>query len=126
MSRRVRFKKSVVDSLLTYSKSAHPMEGILLLRGKTAKEEILVNEVMIPPFAVHGEGFSSFPLYSLPLDTSIMGVAHSHPSGALKPSSEDIYHGYGRLMVIVGYPYESEEDIGVFDKDGNRSVFEVV
>ncbi len=126
MARRIRFRRSVVDSLLTYSRSAHPREGILLLRGEVKKDEILVKEVIIPPFAIHGEGFASFPLSSLPLDMSVMGVAHSHPSGVVRPSREDLYHGYGRLTVIVGYPYDSENDIGVFHKDGARATFDVV
>ena len=126
MTRKVQFKNKVVDSLLTYFDSSHPREGILLLRGKVGKDVIIVTDVMIPPLAIHGEGFSSFPLHTLPLDSSILGVAHSHPSGVLRPSAEDISESYGRLMVIVSYPYESDEDIGLFDSEGKILSFEII
>lgn len=112
--------------MLTYSKSAYPEEGILLLRGKVKENEITITELVIPPLATHAEAFSSFPLIMLPADASILGVAHSHPSGALRPSTQDITYMYGRLMLIVGYPFESERDIAVFDKEGNLAVYEVI
>ena len=62
----------------------------------------------------------------LPLDTSILGIAHSHPNGVLRPSLEDLNHYYGRLMIIVGPPYESEKDVALFDREGNRAVYYVV
>jgi proteasome lid subunit RPN8/RPN11 len=122
----VLIKRDVIDGLLDYCSDFHPREGILLLRGKAHKDEIEVNALMIPPMPVHSETYSSFPLYMLPLDTSILGIAHSHPNGVVKPSMEDLNHFYGRMMVIVGYPYESEADVAVFDREGNRAVYYVV
>jgi proteasome lid subunit RPN8/RPN11 len=117
----VEIKQSVIDSILSYAKMAHPNEGILLLRGRTSKDRIVIEEVVIPPFATHGKGFESFPLFMLPIDFSIVGVAHSHPIGVLNPSTYDLNQFYGRVMVIIVYPYESERDIAVFDREG-RSV----
>ena len=125
MGRFVEFKQSVIDSILSYAKIAHPNEGILLLRGKTSKDRIVIEEVVIPPFATHGQGFSSFPLSALPIDFSIVGVAHSHPTGALKPSIPDLNQFYGRVMVIIGYPYESESDVAVFDRDGRPVQYKI-
>ncbi|MEM3708187.1 MAG: Mov34/MPN/PAD-1 family protein [Nitrososphaerales archaeon] len=122
MLRKITFKSSVIDSLLSYAKAFYPNEGILLLRGKMSKDEILVKEIVIPPLAIHGMGFSSFPFHTLPIDLSIVGVAHSHPSGVLKPSLEDLNNFYGRIMVIIAYPYKSENDIAVFDREGNDKV----
>lgn len=119
MVRKVTLKASVINSLLSYARNSHPNEGILLLRGKVSKDEIMVKEVVIPPFATHGEGFSSFPLHTLPLDLSIVGTAHSHPSGVLKLSLEDLTNFYSRMMVVMAYPYNSEKDIAIFDSEGN-------
>ncbi len=116
--RSILINRSVIDSVLTYAKIFHPKEGILLLRGINKKDEISVNEVVIPPFSVHGYGFSNFPLHMLPLDLSIMGTAHSHPSGILSPSLEDLNHFYSRIMVITAYPYGSEKQLAVYDRDG--------
>jgi proteasome lid subunit RPN8/RPN11 len=122
---RVVFDSSVVDSLLSYSKMAHPDEGILLLRGRTKKGVVEVSGVVVPPAAVHSRSYSSFSWWMLPVDMSYLGVAHSHPSGNAVPSHQDLLHATGRIMVIMGYPYSGESCIGVFDHDGRRVPFEV-
>ena len=128
MIRLVRFQKSVADSILSYSIDSYPREAILLLRGKVTeqRDEILINEILIPPLSTHGRGFSSFPGIMLPMDLSVMGVSHSHPSGSLQPSIPDLNHFYGRIMVIAAYPFESYSDIGVFNTQGQRILHEIV
>ena len=122
----IRFEQSVADSVLSSALSAYPNEAILLLRGKVEKEMILVNDVLIPPLATHGRGFSDFRGIMLPMDLRLVGVAHSHPSGVLRPSTHDLNHFYGRIMVITAYPYQSYSDIGVFNSHGDRLPHEVV
>jgi proteasome lid subunit RPN8/RPN11 len=122
----VRFEKSVADSILSYSLDAYPREGILLLRGKAGKEGILITDVLIPPLATHGRGFSGFSGIMLPMDFSVIGVSHSHPSGALRPSLHDLNHFYGKIMVIAAYPFGSYADIGVFNSRGERLYHEIV
>jgi proteasome lid subunit RPN8/RPN11 len=122
----VRFEKSVADSILTYALDSYPREAILLLRGKAENNEVLINDVVIPPLATHGKGFSSFPHMMLPMDLSVMGVSHSHPSGSLYPSTHDLNHFYGRIMVITAYPFQSYSDIGVFNSHGDRLLHEVI
>jgi len=122
----IRFEQSVADSVLSSALSAYPNEAILLLRGKVEKEMILVNDVLIPPLATHGRGFSDFRGIMLPMDLRLVGVAHSHPSGVLRPSTHDLNHFYGRIMVITAYPYQSYSDIGVFNSHGERLPHEIV
>ena len=117
--KQVLISRSVIDSILTYAKIQYPREGILILRGKMNKKEIHISEVVVPPLATHGYGFSNFSPYMLPIDLSIMGTAHSHPSGVLHPSMGDLNHFYGRIMIITAYPYDSEVQIAVIDKQGN-------
>ena len=124
--KRILIKRSVIDSLLSYAKACHPKEGILLLRGKVKRDLIEVNEVEIPPLSVRGKGFSTFPTYMLPIDFSIIGTAHSHPSGVLSPSTVDLNNFYGRIMIIVAYPYRSERDIIVVDGRGKKLNYEVI
>ena len=121
----VEIRQSVIDSILSYAKMVHPNEGVLLLRGRTSKDRIVIEEVVIPPFATHGKGFASFPLFALPIDFSIVGVAHSHPIGVLEPSIHDLNQFYGRVMVIIAYPYESERDVAVFDREGRSVSYEI-
>jgi proteasome lid subunit RPN8/RPN11 len=104
----------------------YPQESILLLRGKVEKHKIIVNDTYIPPLATHGNTFSTFPLHMLPIDFSIMGIAHSHPSGVLHPSLTDLNKFYGRIMLITAYPYRSENDIAIFDRKGKKIKFNVL
>jgi proteasome lid subunit RPN8/RPN11 len=104
----------------------HPREAILLLKGKVDKHRIMVNDAQIPPLATHGNTFSTFPLHMLPIDFSIVGVAHSHPSGALRPSVTDLNKFYGRIMVITAYPYRSEKNLAIFDREGKPLKYEVI
>ncbi len=124
--KKILIKRSVIESLLSYAKICHPKEGILLLRGKVGKDLIEVNEVEIPPLSVHGKGFSTFPTHMLPIDFSIIGVAHSHPSGIPLPSTADLNNFYGKIMIIVAYPYGSERDIIVVNGRGERLNYEVI
>jgi len=126
MTRTVRFEKTVADSILSYSIHAYPKEGILLLRGKFDKDELLITDVLIPPLATHGRGFSGFSSFMLPMDLSVVGISHSHPSGILKPSIRDLNHFYGKIMVIAAYPFQTYDQIGVFNSNGDRLPHEVI
>ena len=126
MKRLVRIDQTVIESILEYAKACHPKEGILLLKGRINKHLIMAEEVEIPPIAVHGRDFSNFPLHMLPIDFSVVGTAHSHPSGVLKPSIVDLNNFYGRIMIVTAYPYNSEQNISVFDREGNPVKYEIV
>jgi proteasome lid subunit RPN8/RPN11 len=126
MIKVVRLEESVANSILTSALDVYPNEAILLLRGALRKDEIIIKDVLIPPLATHGRGFSGFPRFMLPMDLSIVGVSHSHPSGTLRPSIHDLNHFYGRIMVIAAYPFQSYSDIGAFNSNGDRLPHEVV
>ncbi|MEM2850044.1 MAG: Mov34/MPN/PAD-1 family protein [Candidatus Bathyarchaeia archaeon] len=123
---KVKMLREAFDSILTYALTLHPREAILLLRGKVEKESITIREVLIPPLASHGRGFSIIPLAYLPIDFSIVGTVHSHPSGVLNPSVEDLNNTYGWIMMIVAHPYRGLEDVAVYSKDGSRLQLTIV
>ena len=118
MGKEIFVERTVVDSILSYAQMFHPRESILLLKGKIEKKKIVVNDLQIPPLATHGSTFSGFPLNRLPIDFSVIGVAHSHPSGALCPSVTDLNKFYGRIMLITAHPYQSEKNIIILDRQG--------
>jgi proteasome lid subunit RPN8/RPN11 len=126
LDKEVDIQRSVVESILSYAQMFHPKESILLLKGKVNKHRILITDVQIPPLATHGSSFSTFPLSRLPLDFSIVGVAHSHPSGALRPSITDLNKFYGRIMLITAYPYKSINNIIILDRKGKLVKFTVI
>jgi proteasome lid subunit RPN8/RPN11 len=121
----VILRKEVLDSVLTYSRMFHPKEGILLLRGKKRKGVVEVENVVIPPNAIHGGAFSGFGWGMIPIDMSYVGVAHSHPSGYAIPSHEDLLNVSGSIMVIAGYPYADESCLKIYDIHGNPLHYEV-
>ena len=126
MDKEIFVERAVVDSILSYAQMFHPRESILLLKGKIDKKKIVINDVQIPPLATHGNRFSSFPLSRLPIDFSVIGVAHSHPSGALRPSIADLNQFYGRIMLITAYPYQSEKNMIILDREGKPLKYVVV
>ena len=126
MDKEVFVERAVVDSILSYAQMCHPKESILLLNGKVNKNRLTITDVQIPPLATHGSTFSGFPLSRLPIDFSVIGVAHSHPSGALRPSVTDLNRFYGRIMLITAYPYQSEQNIIILDRQGNPQKYTVV
>lgn len=117
---KVRISREALDSILTHALSIHPREAVLLLRGEAKKEYITVREVLIPPLATYGRGFSIIPLVYLPIDFSIVGTVHSHPSGDLKPSIEDLNNIYGLILMIVAHPYRGLENVAIYSKSGDR------
>jgi proteasome lid subunit RPN8/RPN11 len=117
--RHVVMARRVADGIITYAKSWHPHEGILILQGKIKKEEIILEGLIIPPFSLHGPYYSGFSGYELPFDLSYIGTAHSHPGGSNKPSREDLNNYYGLVSIIISYPYE-DNTIGAFDRNGKN------
>tara|TARA_Y100000780_G_C13681135_1_gene416089 strand:+ start:1706 stop:2026 length:321 start_codon:yes stop_codon:yes gene_type:complete len=100
----------------------HPNEAILILRGNNKKDTIIVDNVMIPPMAEGGPYYAGFPLDMLPGDMSILGTAHSHPSGSAEPSLTDMNHFSGIIGIIVRYPYE-DNDLFTYNLDGEKLEF---
>ena len=117
--RTVTIKKEVRDSILSYCKMNHPNEGILILRGKSKKGNVVVDDLVIPPFSHSGPTFAGFPHSFLPFDPSYVGTVHSHPVGSANPSVTDLHNFFGFVSIIVKSPYE-DNDLFAYDRDGNN------
>ena len=120
MQRGVLVLRSVIDGIISYSKSLHPNEAILILQGKTTRHQVTIEGLIIPPFASTGPYYSGFSNYHLPFDNSYVGTAHSHPGGSNRPSLEDLNRGfYGAVSIIIAHPYD-DRTIAAYDRDGNK------
>ena len=119
VKRKIILNREIIDSIITYAKSWHPNEGILILQGKKEKNVIKITGLIIPPFSSHGPYYSGFPVYELPFDLSYIGTIHSHPSGSNRPSLEDLNHFFGLVSLIICYPYDVR-NIGAFDRNGTK------
>jgi proteasome lid subunit RPN8/RPN11 len=114
----VSIPRDLLDTILAGAKQLYPRESFLLLRGKKHKDVVTISDLLIAPFAVHGRGFASYSSHMLPMDFSIVGSVHSHPSGNVLPSSVDLNHVFGRVLMIVGYPFTDERCVAVYSSDG--------
>ncbi|HKZ61418.1 MAG TPA: Mov34/MPN/PAD-1 family protein [Nitrososphaera sp.] len=126
VQRHVVISRNVANGIISYSKVLHPNEAILILRGKTTREQVVIEGLVIPPFASSGPYYSGFSDFHLPFDSSYIGTAHSHPSGSNRPSLEDLNRGfYGAVSIIISYPYE-DKTIAAYDKEGSRLEIKVI
>lgn len=121
----IHISQDLLQTIFEGAKSLYPRETILMLRGEKKKNLIVVTELIVPPLANYGRGFANVRLHMLPMDFSIVGTAHSHPSGNLTPSDTDLNHFFGPILMIVGFPFTSERDVVVYDRNGERLALQV-
>src|SRR5919109_1652417 len=120
IQRQVVISRSATDGIISYSKAFHPNEAILILQGKTTRDQVIVEGLVIPPFASSGPYYSGFSNFHLPFDNSYVGSAHSHPSGSNRPSLEDLNRGfYGAVSIIIAHPYD-DRTMAAYDINGNK------
>ena len=106
LAMKVAVPGELLDSVLSFAKMQHPREAILLLRGRVSKDMITLEEHLFPPFASSGRGFAQFRPHMLPIDFSIVGTLHSHPSGSPRASP-------------------TRDRVAVYDKRGERVPLEI-
>jgi len=116
----VSMNREVLHTIFISAKQLYPKETILVLRGKKKKDTIYITDLLIPPLATYGYGFANLPFHMLPMDFSIMGLVHSHPSENKTASNVDSNNFYGRIMMIAGFPYETEQDIVAYNCYGEK------
>ena len=111
--------------MLEFAIHKHPFEIIILLRGKVEEDIIFIEEFILPPFGSSGKKFAEFKPQMLPIDFSIVGTAHSHPSGSRNPSITDLNNFYSRVMVITSFPY-TRDRVTVYNSKGKKIDLEII
>ncbi|MEM3094194.1 MAG: Mov34/MPN/PAD-1 family protein [Nitrososphaera sp.] len=125
VQRHVIITRQAADGIITWSKTHHPNEAILILQGRNTRDAVIVDGLVIPPFAQSGPFFSGFSVHDLPYTIPNVGTAHSHPGGSNRPSLEDLNHFSGYVSIIISHPYE-DENIGAYDRSGNSLEIKIV
>lgn len=113
----IRIDREVFMGMKALAEDNHPNEIVVLLRGNRSGDVFHITEYLIPPLGFGSRRSTGFPAHMLPIDFSILGTAHSHPSGNLRPSTGDMHNFYGRLMMILGPPY-SMDNVAAYTKQG--------
>jgi proteasome lid subunit RPN8/RPN11 len=123
---KVVVNEELLQAILEGARRLCPKETVLFLRGRKVKNLIEITDLLIPPLANYGKGFADIPLHMLPTDFSIVGSAHSHPSGNLMPSPTDLNHFFGMMLMIAGFPFTNEENVAVYNRNGEKLTLQVM
>jgi proteasome lid subunit RPN8/RPN11 len=121
----ISISQELLQTIFEGAKSLYPKETILMLRGEKKKDIIVITELLVPPLASYGRGFANIRLHMLPMDFSIVGTAHSHPSGNVNPSHADLNHFFGPILMIVGFPFTDEKNVAVYNRNGEKLALQV-
>ena len=121
----VSISQELFQAIFEGARRLYPREAILLLRGEKKKNLIQVSELVVPPLATYGRSFANIPLHMLPMDFSIVGTVHSHPSGNLTPSTTDFNHFFGNILIIVGFPFADERNVAVYNRNGEKLTLQI-
>src|ERR1700690_4573826 len=121
----VQIPKDIMETIYAGAQQLYPRESFLLLRGKKSKGIIKITDLVLAPFAVHGEGNVHFNPYLFSGDYSLVGTVHSHPSGNISPSHVDMNYFFGRILMIVGPPFEGKNCIAAYDSNADKLPVEI-
>ena len=119
-------KRKCLDLILECAKSNYPNEFGGLLRVDTASKDI-ISEIVILPGTISGDSHAIFQLHMLPIDFTIVGTVHSHPSYSFHPSSADLhlFQKHGKVHIIVAYPF-AQSSGQAYDHYGNKITMTVI
>ena len=115
-----KIKEKCLDLILECAKSNYPNEfGGLLSIDMNTKDTI--TELVILPGTIMGESHALFKLHLKPVDFSIVGTVHSHPSYSANPSGADfrLFRKHGRIHIIAALPF-SRKSWKAYDSLGNE------
>ncbi len=113
-----KIKRDCLDLILECAKSNYPNEFGGLLRVDNSSKHTII-EVIILPGTISGDSHAIFKLHMLPIDFSIVGTVHSHPSPSAQPSKADLalFNDYGKIHIITAKPF-NENSWKTYDHSG--------
>ncbi len=115
-------RQSVLDLARAAAASSHPQEfgAMMRLKGDT------ITELVLLPI-VQGDAHTILYTHRLPVDRTIRGTLHSHPSPHPYPSDADFefFESQGVIHVILGSPY-GPDDWRAYGHDGQPVSLRVV
>ncbi len=113
----------VLKMISESAKDAHPNEFAAGLR----EIDGVLSELILVPGTISGPMNAILRLTNLPVDYSIVGVVHTHPSRNPSPSKEDLimFGRYGRIHIIMAYPYDLDS-WQAYDSTGEKVDLEII
>jgi proteasome lid subunit RPN8/RPN11 len=116
-------RRELIDLMCQIASESHPNEFV----GVLIEQDGIIGELNLLPGTTSGETSANLLYDMMPLDPHVAGSAHSHPSGAIRPSDADLrfFPRVGRFHFIIGFPY-SYDDWHCFQADGTPVSMEVI
>ena len=102
--RRVRgIQRSVLELMCEMGKESHPNEYGAALRAEGG----VITELVFVPGMIGGDSHTMMNTWHLPIDSTIVGTVHSHPTPNATPSDADrqFFSHFGSVHIIIGAPY---------------------
>ena len=121
-----KIRRSCLNLIFECAKSNFPNEFGGLLRVDTELKDV-ISELVVLPGTISGDSHAIFKLHMLPIDFTIVGTVHSHPSFSPNPSDADLqlFRKHGKIHIIVANPY-SESSWRAYDHKGNNVEMNVI
>lgn len=96
-------RRKTLAMIMEASKDTYPNEFGAFLKA----ERNIIYEIALLPGTIQGNRHTIFQAWSKPIDFTLVGSVHSHPSGNINPSDQDktMFSNSGDIHIIVGYPY---------------------
>ena len=118
----VTITRHVADSIITWAKTHHPNEAILVLQGKSTREQIEVDGVVIPPFSEMAH-FTLAWIHDLPYTIPTL-VQHTLIRRFKQSSLEDLHY-----FTVCIHHYQSPlwgQYHSAYDRNGNSLELKIV
>lgn len=116
-------ERGALRLIMAASREQHPREFGATLRA----EKGVITEIVLTPGTIAGDRHTFINYHMLPIDPSVVGTVHSHPSPNPEPSDADkrVFSAFGHTHIIIAHPY-SEESWVAYDVHGDPIELEVV
>jgi proteasome lid subunit RPN8/RPN11 len=122
-----KITRKCLSLIFESSKSNYPQEFGALLRVDRVDKNTII-EVILLPGTISGDSHAIFHLHMLPVDYSVVGTVHSHPSSIARPSDADLdlFSHFGRIHIIVGVSPFGDVIWKAYDYMGHMVSMEVI
>lgn len=122
-----KITRKCLELIFESSKSNYPQEFGALLRVDRVDKNMII-EVVLLPGTISGDSHAIFHLHMLPIDYSIVGTVHSHPSSIARPSDADLdlFSHFGKIHIIVGVSAYGNVSWQAYDYAGRGVVIEII
>ena len=121
-----KIKRKCLEMIFESAKSTFPKEFGALLRVDSEKKDTIIELVLLPG-TISGDSHAIFRLHMLPIDFTVVGTVHSHPSPSPYPSDADLhlFGKKGKIHIIAAEPY-NENSWKAYNFSGEEVKIEVV